>query len=129
MFNIFSKKKKSVELTDEEKSWNKLWELYSNGELDSIDHGIYCLCEYDSGVNGEGHSGFFCNSDNCDTLDDLIGTLKTVLPESHCLNLMAAYEAYETDNEDGVCEKADDFFYENEEDILKILQSFADNLR
>lgn len=29
---MFSKKKKSVELTDEEKSWNKLWELYGNGE-------------------------------------------------------------------------------------------------
>lgn len=127
MFNIF-RKKKPVELTDEEKSWNKLWELYDNGELDSIDHGIYCLCEYDSGVNGEGHSGFFCNSDNCDTLNDLISTLKTVLPESHRLNLMTAYEAYETDNEDDVCEKADDFFYDNEEDILKILQSFADNL-
>lgn len=128
MFNIFSKKKKPVELTDEEKSLNKLWELYGSGELDDIGHGIYCLCEYDSGVNGEGHSGFFYNSDNCDTLNDLIGTLKTVLPKSHCLNLMAAYEAYETDNEDDVCEKADDFFYDNEEDILEILQSFADNL-
>ena len=125
---MFFKKKKPVELTDEEKKMNKLWDLYASGELDELDHGIYCLCEYESEINGEGHSGFFCNSDNCDTLDDLIGTLKTVLPESHRLNLMTAYEAYETDNEDDVCEKADDFFYDNEEDILEILQSFADNL-
>lgn len=90
--------------------------------------GYIAFVNMTAGVNGEGHGGFFYNSDNCDTLNDLIGTLKTVLPESHCLNLMAAYEAYETDNEDDVCEKADDFFYDNEEDILEILQSFADNL-
>ncbi len=123
---MFLKRKKKYEPTEEEKRWNKLWDMYADGELDDISHEIYCLCDYEGGVNGEGHSGYFSNNE--DDLADIIGTLSKILPKNHCDNLMSAYKSYNTDDEDEICDKADDFFYDNEQEVLDILHEFVNGL-
>ena len=65
------RRKKQTELTETQKKWNKLWELYESGELANIDYNTFVLCEYESGVNGEGHSGWFFNIENTEGKDEI----------------------------------------------------------
>lgn len=122
MFSFFKKK---TELTKEQKRWNKLWEMYDSGELEDINSDIYALCEYESGVNGEGHSGFFCNNE--DEMPGFNKSLENILPAQLYDNFCKALNSYETEKEDEICENADDYFYEHEQQIIDILQSFADS--
>ena len=125
MFSFF-KKKKVVELTQEQKNWNKVWELYETGELEKINPDIYALCEYESGINGEGHSGFFCNNE--DELSKFEKALKNILPSKLYENFDKALKSYETESEDEICEMADDYFYDNEQEVINILQTFANEI-
>ena len=62
-------KKKEVQLTDEQKKWNKMWELWSEGEADSP----YAeLMTYQSEINNGGHGQYFCNIENNDVLSNLL---------------------------------------------------------
>lgn len=123
MFSFF-KKKKPAQLTQEQINWNRVWELYDSGELEQINADIYALCEYESGINGEGHSGFFCNNE--DSLHDFEKTLKNILPQKFFEIYLEALRSYETDSEEEVCEMADDYFYSHEQEIIDIIQNFAD---
>lgn len=127
LFNIFYNKE--VELTQEERKWNKMWELWENEEADSP----YAeLMTYQGEVNNGGHDQYFFNINNYGDLIKEMATLETILPKNHKLNLKKAYKAYLLlqDNEDDeiaeeTLEQCDDMFYGNEEDINRILESYA----
>jgi len=111
--------------------WNRMWDMYASGELAEDKPDIYALCDYDSGVNGEGHSGWFYNTKNTEGsegLKNLISALFGILPEHLCDNLEKAIRSYDTEDEDDICEEADDYFYEHEREILAILENYANSL-
>ena len=86
-------------MTDnEQRQWNRLWEMYGSGALRQADHTAYLLCEYDSGINGEGHSGWFFN--HRVRLPEWIAKYQSVLPKAFYANLCMAYESCGTDRED-----------------------------
>ncbi|MBO4432862.1 MAG: hypothetical protein J5852_04950 [Clostridia bacterium] len=69
--NIF-KRKKQPELTEAQKKFNKLWDMYAN--------------------------------------------------------LNTAFKSYGTKDEESICEKADEYYYEHEQEIANILQNYANTL-
>ncbi len=116
----FFTKKESTE----NKKWNKLWELYGNSEWNDP---IFYLCDYDSGINGEGHLCFFDNNQDC--LSKYSEELKKVMPDELYKNFARALRAFELGiDAEKICSESDDYFYEHEPDIIKIIQSYANTL-
>ena len=131
--NLFGKKKEkelpgnTPAANHADCSWNRLWEAYGSGKLDEIDHGAYLLCEYESGINGDGHSCYIFNCVNGgQDMPAMLDELKKVLPQQFYEYFKKAYDSNETDKEDEICTAADDYFYKNEEEIIGILQKVAD---
>ena len=124
MFSLFKKKK--FEPTPAQQKLNKLWALYDNGELEKQNADIFVLCEYESGVNGEGHSGFFFNNEA--HLSDYHEILLRTLPADLRENFEQAYDSYGTDAEDDICDTADSYFYAHEQGVIDILQKYANHL-
>ena len=130
LFDIFKKKK--VELTEEQLKWNKMWDLWTEGEADSP----YAeLMTYQSEINNGGHSQYFCNVDNVSDLKKEMSALKEILTPLLRENLQKAYEAHlildkneDDEKAEEVLEQCDDVFYENEEQINHILQEYANTL-
>lgn len=123
---MFSKLKRffNKEESPEKKKWNKLWELYGN---DKWNDPIFYLCDYDSGINGEGHLCFFENNEDC--LCKYSEELKKVMPEELYKNYNRALRAFERNIEaEKICSEADAYFYEHEADIIKVIQSYANTL-
>ena len=122
-------KKKKTELTDEQIKWSKMWELWSEGRVDSP----YAeLMTYQGEINNGGHDQYFTNLENTGDLQKEMFVLESILPTRHKDNLKKAYEAYLALEEKRDSEKAgkiigqcDDVFYENEEEINNILKEFA----
>ena len=125
MFSLFKKKK--CEPTLAQQKLNKLWALYDNGELEKQNADIFVLCEYESGINGEGHSGFFFNNEA--HLSDYHETLVRALPADLRDNFERAYQSYGTDAEDDTCDTADSYFYAHEQGLIDILQDYAHTLQ
>jgi len=126
-FFVFFKKKK-VELTDKQQQWNKMWELWAKGQMDSP----YAeLMTYIGEVNNGGHYQYFDNLENTSDLQKELSALKTVLPLNLKNNVQRAYKAYlvleEENNEkaEGIIECCDNVFYEHEEQINRILEEFS----
>ena len=122
-------KRKKHELTDEEKRWNKLWDMWSKGAADSP---YAQLMTYQSEINNGGHEQYFYNTENSGDLQKEMSALKTVLSETLSDNLQRAYQAYLSleENEDdekaeAVMEQCDDLFFENEEEINRVLEEYA----
>ena len=118
------------ELNESEKKWNKLWAM-AGKELAVCNPHMNDLCDYYSGIMGEGHSGWLFNTENSDGKEALsarLVSLKTILPEHLYANLENAVCAYDTDDEDDVCAEADDYFYDHEQEVIDIVQRFADTL-
>lgn len=114
--NFFKKKK--VELTEEQRKWNKMWELWADEHVDSP----YAeLMTYQSEINNGGHSQYFTNVSNTNDLQKEMLSLETILPLQFKGTLGKAYEAYlvleENDDEkaEKILEECDDLFYKNEE--------------
>ena len=124
MFSLFKKKK--CEPTLAQQKLNKLWALYDNGELEKQNADIFVLCEYESGINGEGHSGFFFNNE--ENLSNYHEILVRTLPSDLRENFERAYDSYGTDKEDDICDTADSYFYAHEQSIIDILQDYANQL-
>ena len=126
-------KKKPVELTEEQKKWNKMWELWVEGKADSP----YAeLMTYQSEVNNGGHDQYFFNTENTGDLQREMSVLETILTVKHKNNLRKAYDAYlvlakkEGDEKaEGILEQCDDLFYENEEEINIILEKYASRIK
>ena len=130
VFSFFKKSK--VELTDEQKKWNKMWDLWGEGRTDSP-HSE--LMTYQSEINNGGHDQYFFNIENSGNLQKEMAVLKTVLPAKLRDNLQNAYDAYlkltneESDEQAGtILSQYDDEFYKVEEDINRILREYASQI-
>ena len=127
LFDVFKKKK--VELTEEQQKWNKMWDLWAEGEAISP----YAeLMTYQGEINNGGHDQYFTNVENTSDLQKEMSELVNVLPKKLISNLQKAYEAYlvleekkEDEKAEEVLELCDDVFYENEEEINRILEEYA----
>ena len=131
LFDIFKKKK--VELTEEQLKWNKMWDLWTEGEADSP----YAeLMTYQSEVNNGGHGQYFCNVENTGDLKKEMSALSTVLSDKLVENLNRAYKAHLLleENEDDekaeeIAEQCDALFFENEEEINYKLETYSDTIQ
>lgn len=118
-------------LTEAEQKWNKLWDLWEQGETESP---YTQLMEYESEVNNGGHSQYFFNTANCGDLKAEVEVLLSVLPEPLQTNLKKAYEEFS--NQEDICddeneelfEACDSVFYEHEHLLIALLQSHADGM-
>lgn len=127
MFDVFKKNK--GELTDEQKKWNRMWELWEKGQVPSP---YTELMTYQSEINNGGHDQYFFNVGNTGDLPKEVAVLDTVLPVKLKRNLETAYKAYLTVNEnDGkeesqkIMEQCDRVFYENEKELDRLLKAYA----
>lgn len=129
LFDIFKKKK--VELTEEQLKWNKMWELWTEEKTKSP---YTELMTYQSEINNGGHSQYFCNVDNVSDLKKEMSALEEILTPLLRENLQKAYKAdlileeKEDEEAEEVLDQCDDVFYENEEQINRILQEYANTL-
>ena len=125
-------KKKEVQLTDEQKKWNKMWELWTEGEADSP----YAeLMTYQSEINNGGHDQYFLNVENTGDLQKEMSVLETVLSTKLKNNLQKAYKAYlvleekeDDETAEEIMEQCDDMFYENGEEINHILEEYSSKI-
>ena len=123
--DIFRKKK---EVSLKELKWNKMWDLWVNEEIDSP---YRELMTYYSEVNNGGHAQYFSNVDSVSDLKKEITNLKKILPFSFKKFLDSSYKAYlvleekDDENSEEIMEESDNFFYENEEELIKILEEYA----
>lgn len=133
--------KNQVELTQEEKNWNLLWDKYAANALDKP---CELLCDYHSGVNGGGHYCFFDNNEQ--ELDEYDEALRLLLPaeffavyETAC-NAYRAEWCHAADNENTsgndmaidtntACDRADEYFYAHEDIVINLLQAYANELQ
>ena len=129
MFGFIKRKKTRVELTDSQLKWNKLWDLWVEGKVESP---IGELMTYQSEINNGGHSQYFFNTENTDDLQMNLVNVLSILPKELKDNLENAYKAYmvleqnEDDEEaEEILEKCDEFFYENEQKIIRILEQYS----
>ena len=130
VFSFFKKKK--AELTDEQKKWNRMWDLWVEGRADSP----YAeLMTYQGEINNGGHVQYFFNIENTDDLQRNMAVLETVLPAKLQENLRKAYNAYlkladkEADEQaERMLSQCDDVFYKDEEEINGILREYASKI-
>ena len=129
LFDIFKKKK--FELTEEQLKWNKMWELWTEEKTKSP---YTELMTYQSEINNGGHSQYFCNVDNVSDLKKEMSALEEILTPLLRENLQKAYNAdlileeKEDEEAEEILDQCDDVFYENEEQINRILQEYANTL-
>lgn len=130
VFSFFKKSK--VKLTDEQKKWNKMWDLWVEDRTDSP---YSELMTYQIEINNGGHDQYFFNIENSGNLQKEMAVLKTVLPAKLRDNLQNAYDAYlkltneESDEQAGtILSQYDDEFYKVEEDINRILREYASQI-
>ncbi len=135
-FDLFRRKKEKaaqeIPLTEEEKKWNRMWDLWAEGEIESPYNE---LMTYQSEVNNGGHDQYFVNtSDNADMGNEL-SALYEILPEKLKVNLQKAYKAYlqSEENEDDdkaieTLENCDNVFWENESEINEMLEKYAKSI-
>lgn len=128
-FSHFFRKLKST-LTGQQLRWNKMWELWAEGNAESP----YAeLMTYQSEINNGGHDQYFTNVENTGDLQQELSALAQVLPAKLNRNLQEAYQAYlrlEANNEDEAAEElleqCDEVFYESECEINRILEDYAE---
>jgi len=127
LLDAFEKKKS--ELTDEQKKWNKIWELWSAGSAESpyAERMTYQIEIYDGG-----HVQYFTDVENTGELQKEMSALETILSAKLKQNLQRAYHAYlvlEEKARDADAEKTmeecDNAFYENEEEHNHTLEKYA----
>ena len=117
------------ELTLEDKKWNKLWDLWAEGQLNSP----YAeIMEYHSQVNNGGHAQFFSNLGDLGELEEVMDVLLNNLPQMFIEKVKEAYNSYLKDEFSDETEilnnQCDDIFYANERLIDEILQKYANTL-
>lgn len=127
LFDIFRKKKN--ELTEEQLRWNKMWNLWTEGEIESP---YTELMTYQSEINNGGHDQYFLNIGNTVDLQKEMSALGQLLSPELKEILRKAYEAYialeeneENEKAAEILEKCDNAFYENEEEINNILEEYS----
>ena len=74
LFDLF--KAKNTDLTEEQRKWNKMWDMWVEGQVDSP----YAeLMTYQSEINNGGHDQYFTNVENTGDLQKEIMVLRNVL--------------------------------------------------
>ena len=90
------------------------------------------LINYQEEVNNGGHFQYFINTENTGDLKKEFSALETVLPKILWDNLQNAYKAYlktdESGESDEILDQCDDIFYENEDEIDRIIDEYTDKL-
>ena len=124
--------KKKVELKEEQLKWNKMWELWTEGQAESPYSEIMT---YQSEINNGGHSQYFCNVENVGDLQKEMSALEEIFAPHLRDNLQKAYKAYlileekdEDEKSEEILEQCDDIFYENEEIINRMLVEYANKI-
>lgn len=134
LFDLFKKRKKEVnvsKLSTEDLKWNKMWDLWSEGEIESP---YYELMDYLSGVNNGGHHCHLDNTNESVNLKDYVDTLTLILPEPLKSNILRAYSTYIKNPDDlsdedvEVLDECDSVYYSNEEHINNILKERASKI-
>lgn len=121
IFKLFKKRK--YVLSKEDQKWNKMWSLWTEGQVKSP----YAeLMTYQSEVYNGGHGQyFFYIGDNGDLWKE-IAALDSILPKELTSCLHAAYKEFIADKlSDEIIEQCDNVFYEHEEEINTLLQEYA----
>lgn len=130
IFDLF--KKKRNDLIEDNLKWNKMWDLWVEGNIESS----YAeLMMYYDEINNGGHCQYFTNIENNGNLKKEIGLVLETLSLELKNNLNNAYRAYLNleKNEcvfdsEVILEQCDNIFYENEEEIEKYLKEFASKI-
>lgn len=129
LFGFFKKNK--VELSEQQIKWNRMWEQWANGQTESP---YTELMNYHGEINNGGHCQYFTNVENTGDLQKEMSALGDVLSAGLISNLQKAYNAYlileekdgdETSEE--ILKECDCIFFENEEEINRILENYAEN--
>ncbi len=129
LFGFFKKNK--VELSEQQIKWNRMWEQWANGQTESP---YTELMNYHGEINNGGHCQYFTNVENTGDLQKEMSALEDVLSAELTNNLQKAYNAYlileekdgdETSEE--ILNECDCIFFENEEEINRILENYAEN--
>ena len=130
ILNFFKKNK--IELSDEQKKEQKMWDLW---EADRAESPYTELMTYQSEINNGGHSQYFLNIESSGDLQKEMMILESTLSEKLKFNLRDAYKAYivldknEIDGKaEAILERYDDVFYENEEEINSKLKVYASKI-
>lgn len=129
---LFDKLKKKDELPEKERKWNKMWDLWAEGQAKSP---YAQLMTYDSEVNNGGHSQYFFNTANCGDLKAELESILPILPNVLRENLKRGYEAFaaqediDDDVNDELFNECDDVFYDNEQLLLDLLEAYADTMK
>ena len=131
LFDFFRKKKEN--LTDDQKKWNKMWDLWEKGKAASP----YAeLMTYQSEINNGGHDQYFTNVQNTGDLQKEMSVLEQVLSEKMKAILQKAYAAYlileeneEDEEAEEILNQCDNLFYDNEAEIGCILEEYAANMK
>ena len=129
--------KKQYQLSEEELKWNKMWDKWTEEELEQP---LSSLLTYVSEIQNGGHLQFFSNLEEYgnNQLKNTLRELKKILPSEHYDNLNKAYKCYQkldfkpVTSED-YCDVAieeplkefDDFYYEYEEEITSIMKEYS----
>lgn len=138
MFLDLFRRKKNKDITvealsEKDKKWNRMWDLWAEGEIESPYNE---LMTYQSEVNNGGHHQYFLNTENngdiCKDIEELQGILPDVLKD----NIQIAFKAYteleqdkNVNTNEEIIEECDDVFFENEEMINGILEGFCKELK
>ena len=136
---VLEEKRKVVKLTEEERKWNKVWDMWADGTLESPYNE---LLEYSSQVNGGGHLCFFDNvsGEDISKLDKVISVLLDTLPTVFVSKLKRAYDSYCKDSVDKEGDKIasektvkytdelDNIFYDNEELVNGMIREYSNSI-
>lgn len=128
LFGFFKKNK--VELSEQQIKWNRMWEQWANGQTESP---YTELMNYHGEINNGGHCQYFTNVENTGDLQKEMSALGDVLSAELTNNLQKAYNAYlileEKDGDETfeeILKECDCIFFENEEEINRILEKYAE---
>ena len=134
IFGIFKKKKKQLNAlvnTKEDLQWNKMWELWGDGKIESP---YQELMEYFNGINNSGHYMHFDNIAGNQDLKTYIDALTTILPQPLKENVELAYRTYMmnpddvSDEDNEILDQCDDVYYTNEYIMNNILKERASKI-
>lgn len=128
---LFGWFQKQEELPVADRKWNKMWDLWVEGNAESP---YSELMEYESEVNNGGHSQYFFNVANCGDVQTAAKVLLSILPEPLLSNFRKAYEAFSgqedicDDVNDSLFDECDDIFGKYEQLILDMLAAHAKSI-
>ena len=128
---LFGWFRKQEELPVADRKWNKMWDLWVEGNAESP---YSELMEYESEVNNGGHSQYFFNVANCGDVQAAAKVLLFILPEPLLSNFRKAYEAFSgqedicDDVNDSLFDECDDIFGKYEQLILDMLAAHAKSI-